>query len=316
MGTPDISRSAPEAARRILSWYRRNGRLLPWRQTRRPYHILVSEVMLQQTQVARVEHKYRDFLRQFPTLSALARAPQRDVVMAWRGLGYNNRAVRLHALARHVHSRSGARLPSDVGALMQLPGVGWYTAHAMAAFAFGQQVPVVDVNVRRVLSRIFCGMTTVAAVAGESTVREIAGRALPAGRAYDWNQALMDLGATVCTAVRPRCTACPVSAACTSRATIGAGEPRVAGRQRPPAQRERSHRGTPLRLYRGRVIEALRNAHPRRTIAASRLGRAILPEFTGRDRQVFHRVLRALERDGLVDVRRNRRSVPETVSLA
>jgi A/G-specific adenine glycosylase len=316
MGTPDISRSAPEAARRILSWYRRNGRPLPWRQTRRPYHILVSEVMLQQTQVARVEQKYSEFLRQFPTLSALARAPKRDVVMAWRGLGYNSRAVRLHALAQHLDARNNSRFPDDVGALMQLPGVGRYTAHAMAVFAFGQQVPVVDVNVRRVLSRIFFGMKTAAAVADESTIWAFAGRVLPARRAYDWNQALMDLGATVCTAARPRCTACPVSDACTSRATIVSDQGTLWARQRRPAQRERSHRGTPLRLYRGRVIEALRNAHPRRTIAASQLGRAILPKFTWRDRQVFHRVLRALERDGLVEVRRNRQSVPEKVSLA
>jgi len=316
MGTPDISQSAPEAARRILSWYRRNGRPLPWRQTRRPYHILVSEVMLQQTQVARVEQKYREFLRQFPTLSALARAPKRDVVMAWRGLGYNNRAVRLHALAHQLHTRSNSRFPGDVGALMQLPGIGRYTAHAMAAFAFGQQVPVVDVNVRRVLSRIFFGMQSLTAVAEESTVWTIAARLLPAGRAYDWNQALMDLGATVCTAARPRCTACPVSAECISRATMMAGQGTLSARQQRPAQREQSHRGTPMRLYRGRVIETLRNAHPRRTIAASRLGRALLPKWTGRDRQVFHRVLRTLERDALVEVRWNRRSVPVEVSLA
>jgi A/G-specific adenine glycosylase len=316
MGTPDISQSAPEAARRILSWYRRNGRPLPWRQTRRPYHILVSEVMLQQTQVARVEQKYRDFLRLFPTLSALARAPKREVVMAWRGLGYNNRAVRLHALAHQLHTRSNSRFPGDVGALMRLPGIGRYTAHAMAAFAFGQQVPVVDVNVRRVLSRIFFGMQSLTAVADDSTVWAIAARLLPAGRAYDWNQALMDLGATVCTAARPRCTACPVSAVCTSRATMMAGQRTLSARQQRPAHREQSHRGTPVRLYRGRVIETLRNAHPRRAIPASQLGRAILPTWTGRDRQVFHRVLRALERDALVEVRWNRRSVPVVVSLA
>ena len=310
MGTPDILRSAPDVARRILSWYRRNGRPLPWRQTRRPYRILLSEVMLQQTQVARVEQRYREFLRHFPALSALARAPKRDVVLAWRGLGYNNRAVRLHALAHHLHSRNSGRFPHSISALMQLPGVGRYTAHAIAAFAFGQQVPVVDVNVRRVLSRICFPMKTTAAVADESTVWRVAADILPTGKAYDWNQALMDLGATVCAGVRPRCGACPVATTCVSRAVM------IPARIRLSMQHERSHRGTPLRLYRGRVIEALRNAHPRRSVSASRLGRSILPHFTEGDRQVFHRLLRGLERDGLVDVRRNRQSVPERVSLA
>ena len=310
MGTQDISRSAPEVARRVLSWYRRNGRSLPWRQTRRPYRILLSEVMLQQTQVARVEQKYREFLRRFPTLSALARVPRRDVVMAWRGLGYNNRAVRLHALADHLHTRNGGRFPRSISALMQLPGVGRYTAHAVAAFAFGQQTPVVDVNVRRVLSRICLPMKTAASVADESTVWRIAADILPKGKAYDWNQALMDLGATVCTGVRPHCVKCPVAAVCASRAVM------IPARVRLFTQRDRSHRGTPLRLYRGRVIEALRNAHPQRSVSASQLGRAILPRFTESDRQVFHHLLRALERDGLVKVLRNRQSVPERVSLA
>ena len=328
MGTPDISRSAPEAARRILSWYRQTGRSLPWRRTRRPYRVLLSEVMLQQTQVSRVEQKYPEFLRKFPTLRALAHAPQRDVIMAWRGLGYNNRAVRLHALAKHLHGDKGGRFPRDVEALNRLPGIGRYTAHAIAAFAFGQQHPVVDVNVRRVLSRFFFRMKTTAALVDESTAWRIAGEVLPAGKAYDWNQALMDLGATVCTAARPRCMGCPVATVCASRpsmkpvprrfASAGAHE---AG-QTPPARRqatpprEPSHRGIPLRMYRGRVIEALRDAHPRRSVSALRLGKAILPHFTERDRRVFHRVLRALERDGLVEVRRGQRAMPERISLA
>lgn len=311
MGTPDTSQSAPELARRILSWYRRDGRPLPWRQTRLPYRVLLSEVMLQQTQVSRVGQKYREFLRQFPTLSALARARRRDVVMAWRGLGYNNRAVRLHALARHLHALRNNRFPRDIGALMELPGVGRYTAHAVAAFAFGQHVPVVDVNVRRVLSRIFFRMKSTATIVDDSTAWRIAGEVLPPERAYDWNQALMDLGATVCTLGRPRCAACPVAPLCASRAIVSSAPP-----PQTPARRERAHRGTPLRLYRGRLIEALRNAHPRRSVSASRLGRTILPRFTGRDREVFHRLLRSLEKDGLIEVRRDRQSRQDRVSLA
>jgi A/G-specific adenine glycosylase len=213
-------------------------------------------------------------------------------------------------LAHHLHSRNGGRFPHSISALMQLPGVGRYTAHAVAAFAFGQQIPVVDVNVRRVLSRICFTMKTTATVADESTLWRIAADLLPKGKAYEWNQALMDLGATVCTGLRPRCGECPVAAVCASRAVM------IPARVRPFAQRERSHRGTPLRLYRGRVIEALRNAHPQRNVSASRLGRSILPRFTKSDRQVFHRLLCGLERDGLVQVRRNRQSVPQRVSLA
>jgi A/G-specific adenine glycosylase len=316
MATPDPSPSAPEIARRILSWYRRNARPLPWRHTRRPYRILLSEVMLQQTQVSRVEQKYREFLRQFPTLSALAQAPKKDVVIAWRGLGYNNRAVRLHALARHLHVRGNGRFPRNISALMQLPGIGRYTAHAVSAFAFGQQVPVVEVNVRRVLSRVFFRMRTPADSIDDSTAWEIAGEVLPAGRAYDWNQALMDLGATICTAARPLCAECPAEALCASRTRLTSAPPQPASRRLPPSRREPSHRGTPLRLYRGRVIEALRNAHPRRSLPAAHVAREILPKFTDRDRQVFHRVLRALERDGLVEVQRNRRLVPQRISLA
>jgi A/G-specific adenine glycosylase len=237
-------------------------------------------------------------------------------VIAWRGLGYNNRAVRLHALARHLQVRSNGRFPREVTALMQLPGIGRYTAHAVAAFAFGRQVPVVEVNVRRVLSRVFFRMKTTADTIDDSTAWTIAGDVLPAGRAYDWNQALMDLGATVCTAARPLCAECPAAGLCASRARMTSAPPQRASRSLPPSRREPSHRGTPLRLYRGRVIEALRNAHPRRSLPAARIGRAILPAFTERDRQVFHRVLRTLERDGLVEVQRNRRLVPERISLA
>jgi A/G-specific adenine glycosylase len=279
--------------------------------------------MLQQTQVARVAQKYRDFLNRFPSLRSLARATQRDVVMAWRGLGYNNRAVRLHALARQLHSSTRGRIPDDIDALMRLPGIGRYTAHAVAAFAFGRQVPVVDVNVRRVLSRLSRPMPDAASVLDEPAAWKFAGTMLPRGKAYDWNQALMDLGATVCTASHPRCSACPLTALCASRealttasGTTRGARQRTALRARAPRAREQSHRGKPMRLYRGMIIEALRDAHPRRSVAASHLRMKVLPESRDRDRQVFHAVIGALERDGLIRVRRDRNAIPERVSLA
>lgn len=316
MGTPGTSQNAPEVVRRLLSWYRRNARPLPWRQTRQPYRILISEVMLQQTQVARVLQKYPGFIRQFPTFSALARATKRDVVMAWQGLGYNNRAVRLHALARRVHADHRGRFPRNVDDAMQLPGVGRYTAHAVAAFAFAQRVPVVDVNIRRVLSRVFFRMSDPSQTLDDFTAWSVAAKVLPPRRAYDWNQALMDFGATICTAARPGCHDCPLARRCGSRAMMAPLAHRASSERPAISRREPTHRGAPLRLYRGRIVEALRAAHPRRSVEASQLGKSLLPRFTGRDREVFHRLLRALERDGLIRVRRSRTSGPQRVGLA
>jgi A/G-specific adenine glycosylase len=266
--------------------------------------------MLQQTQVSRVVPKYRDFLRLFPTMGALARASKREVVIAWRGLGYNNRAVRLHSLAQQLHAAAGGRLPRDIRSLMRLPGVGRYTAHALAVFAFDRQLPVVDVNVRRVLSRLFFPMTSTGELVEESHIRAIAAGILPRGKAFDWNQALMDLGATVCTSSRPACDRCPVHILCRSRAAM-IRQTRSSAPKHGPL-----HRGVPIRLYRGRIISALRDADDVRGLPARRLGKAVLPSFTERDRAVFHRMLRALERDGLVEIRRGRSAEPERVALA
>jgi len=182
----------------VLSWYGQNGRDLPWRHTHDPYAILVSEVMLQQTQVPRVVPRYLEWLARWPTAEALAAASPADVIRAWAGLGYNRRAVNLHRCAQEVTRRGG--FPHDPAELRRLPGIGPYTAAAIACFAFGAQVAAPDVNARRVLGRAF----------GDPD-------AAPApGRAYDWNQALFDLGSTVCIARRPRCAACPLVDACPS----------------------------------------------------------------------------------------------------
>ncbi len=208
------SRSA--AWRLLLDWYGREGRAsLPWRQTRDPYAILVSEVMLQQTQVERVIPKYYAFLERFPTLAELAEASTADVIRAWAGLGYNTRAVRLQQVARQAMSDFGGALPASVEGLLALSGVGRYTAGAVACFAFGQQVATVDTNIRRTLWRLFRGVEPAEWPA--SANREalaLAEWALPVGRAYDWQQALMDLGATICVARRPACERCPLASAC------------------------------------------------------------------------------------------------------
>ena len=172
--------------------------------------------MLQQTQVERVVPKYRQFLRRYPTLASLAAAPVEDVRHLWYPLGYNIRPVRLHAIAREAVARYGGRLPDSEAALRRLPGVGRYTAGAILSFAYGRHAAVLDTNVRRVLGRVFLGPRRLARVRGEKAFWDLAGALVPDGRAYDFNQALMDFGATWCTPRRPKCPFCPMKSFCRS----------------------------------------------------------------------------------------------------
>lgn len=222
--------------RTLLRWYRRHGRDLPWRRTRDPYQVAVSEFMLQQTQVSRVEAYYHRFLDTFPTIETLAAAPPSAVREAWDGLGYYRRATNLQAMARAVVASATGRMPSDPPALEALPGVGRYTAGAIASFAFEQRTPAVDTNVERVIRRAFHPRLGHAA-RDHQRIWDTAAAILPrTGRAaWAFNQGIMELGAVVCTARQMPCHACPVGDACTTgrrrRAT------RRDGRARPPAVR-------------------------------------------------------------------------------
>ena len=192
--------------RKLLAWYKRNARVLPWRETRNPYAILVSEFMLQQTQVSRVLEFYPRFLKRFPTIGSLARSQPKAVREAWDGLGYYARARNLHRLAREVTRRHDGTLPDDPESLRTLPGVGPYTAGAVACFAYEKPVATVDTNVRRVLERALAS----------KDVWELAEKLVPKNgeRAWRFNQALMELGALVCTARTPKCPECPVRSDC------------------------------------------------------------------------------------------------------
>ncbi|MDQ7843142.1 MAG: A/G-specific adenine glycosylase [Armatimonadota bacterium] len=196
--------------RRLLRWYARHGRDLPWRRTRDPYRILVSEVMLQQTQVERVLPKYREFLRRYPSLEALARAPAREVREAWYPLGYNIRPLRLRAIARAAIREHDGRLPRTREELLRLKGIGPYTAGALLTFAFGKPTPILETNVRRVLRRVFFRDRPTA----DRLLWTLAAELLPASDGYNFNQALMDFGATVCRARAPRCADCPMRGIC------------------------------------------------------------------------------------------------------
>ena len=207
-----------EFSRRLRAWFRKNGRDLPWRRTRDPYRVLVSELMLQQTQVSRVVDYYERFLSRFPTLDHVAEAPQRAVLRSWAGLGYYARARNRHALARHV-ARDGNVIPDSPSALRALPGIGDYTAGAVASFAYERRAALVDTNVARVLHRVFLPTVDPKSSEGRRAGWTLAEQLLPRRGRDTWthNQALMELGALICTARVRHCERCPVASLCDTR---------------------------------------------------------------------------------------------------
>ena len=290
----------------LLRWYRAEGRDFPWRRTRDPYRILVSEVMLQQTQTGRVLRKYPGFIRRFPNVRSLARARRSSVIREWRGMGYNNRAVRLHELAQIV-SANGGSIPSEYGDLILLPGIGRYSANAILSFSFGLRVPVVETNIRRVLSRLLFRMADSSGLAASAVIWREAERMLPLKKSADWNQALMDLGATICTAGTPSCFVCPVKAMCASSGVMA---------RAPAAQRKRepSLMGIPNRIYRGRIVDLLRNRERGMTI--SRMGARVCAGFRPAHLPWLTGLLASLERDGLIAITAARSGQTGTVRLA
>jgi A/G-specific adenine glycosylase len=212
---------------RLLRWFAAHGRDLPWRRTSDPYHVLVSEIMLQQTQVERVRPKYEAWLAKWPTLEALASAPLDEVCAEWRPLGYNIRPVRLHSIARDAVARYGGRLPDAPEVLLGLPGIGRYTAGAVLSFGFRKDASILDTNVLRLLHRVFVGpgvpnggvpsRQPQVDHAMRRRLWTLSERLLPRGNAFAFNSALMDFGALVCTARKPLCLLCPMNEFCQSR---------------------------------------------------------------------------------------------------
>jgi A/G-specific adenine glycosylase len=268
----------------VLAWYHPEDRPLPWRRTSDPYAVLVSEIMLQQTQAARVEPLYRAFLQRFPTVVALAAASAGDVVRAWQGLGYNRRAVALHRAAQAIVQHHGGRVPADLPALRALPGIGDYTARAVLAFAYGADAAPVDTNIARVLSRAVSGRPL-----GRAALQALADECLPPGRGADWSAAVMDLGAGVCTARVARCDACPLAGRCAWQREGGA-DPAAASGVRPRSQASFAQSD---RYHRGRLVDSLRSAHvpvPRAALpAAAQLD----------DAERLQRIVQGLVDDGL-----------------
>ena len=204
-------------SRLLLKWYRQHGRTLPWRDHPDPYAVWVSEIMLQQTRVETVIPYFEKWMKLFPDVKALAQASERDVLNAWEGLGYYSRARNLHKAAQIVASKFSGQLPRDLTDLRALPGIGRYTVGAIASMAFGMDEPTLDGNLRRVFARLFDVSEFADSPAGEKMLWDLAAQNLPKGQAGDYNQALMDLGATICVPKSPRCLLCPLMEICESR---------------------------------------------------------------------------------------------------
>lgn len=282
----------------LLTWFGANRRDLPWRRTRDPYAILVSEIMLQQIQVVRAIPFYLAFLTRFSTVHDLADAPLSDAIRVWGDLGRYRRVVNLHRSARLIVDEHGGMVPRRVDVLQRLPGIGPYTAGAVACFAYEDPVAFVDTNMRRVLRRFFVGAGPDEPTTNDQRVLRFAEAAVPTDRPWEWNQALMEFGALLCTARRPRCDSCPVRARCAAFPNI---------ERETAARRPRSADGAPVyryeesnRYFRGRILAELRergDADP--GIPLRDLGRTLRTDFAEEDLPWLSGVVDSLRKDGL-----------------
>ena len=285
----------------LLKWYAEHGRAnLPWRVVRDPYYTLVSEFMLQQTQVDRVIPKFESFVTRWPEVHALAEASAADVLREWKGLGYNSRALRLHGVAKAVVERFGGTIPRDGVELRSLPGIGPYTAAAIAAFAFDVNVAAMDTNLRRVIHRLEFGVEF-PRLASDKALDERADALIPQGSAHDWNSAMMDLGATICTARAPKCLLCPIQTTCAAAPIDSVKLEKLRGEhsKRPSPQNAIPFEKT-TRFARGRIVDALRALPPGRRISLLDLHGELADELPERSVEEIASLVAMLERDGLV----------------
>jgi A/G-specific adenine glycosylase len=266
-------------------------------------------MMLQQTQVQRVLPKYEQFLATFPTLADLARASTADVISVWVPLGYNMRAVRLQSIARQVMEEYEGRIPDTIEGLLTLKGIGRYTAGAIACFAFMKQVAMVDTNIHRVLHRIFLGLNLSESELTNDQRLTLAERVLPDGHAYNWNQALMDLGSTICTNANPQCNRCPLQSTCKTYAELSQYSLFPSGtaiRQlRRVAEKKESYQKQPFtstnRYFRGRIVDLLCSLPEGQRIPLTALGPKIKQGFQEEDLTWLQQLVEKLAKDGLVD---------------
>lgn len=289
----------------VIAWFAATARDLPWRHTRDPYRILIAEIMLQQTQVDRVLPKYTAFLQTFPDMATLAAAPTADVIRHWAGLGYNRRAVNLQRTARQVLEEHNGSFPQDMDSLQRLPGIGPYTAGAIACFAFEQDVAFLDTNMRRVLHRCLIGAEPPVPPLKERTMLQLAAAMVPAGAGWQWNQALMELGALLCTARVPACIDCPLQTYCMACTTWQTTETIYKQTPRKKPAKSIAERRAPFigsnRYYRGRLIDVLRSLPSDTSLPLDQIGQYIHPE-TEPSSEWVRTLVEGLVRDGLVEL--------------
>ncbi|MBI2411153.1 MAG: A/G-specific adenine glycosylase [Candidatus Kerfeldbacteria bacterium] len=293
-------------AQRLFTWYTKHARDLPWRRTHEPYRILLSEMMLQQTQVDRVIEYYTAWLKKFPNVKALAAAPVGEVIAAWQGLGYNRRALYLHRIAKTVVSEHGGKFPRTHEGLLALPGIGPYTAGAMMSFAFRENAPILDTNVKRVLGRIFLGYKRLAR-SREDELWKLAGAVLPSADVYYFNQALMDFGSLVCVQRKPKCSECPFQNMCKSYPKI-LDAPRE--ELRLPKVKETLYFGQPRRIWRGKILNYLHSVDTVTGATPLQIGRAIQPDFSTSRLAWLRSVIQTLEHDTLVVYKKKKIYLP------
>jgi A/G-specific adenine glycosylase len=287
--------------RALLDWYEVHGReALPWRTTRDPYYTLVSEFMLQQTQVDRVVPKFEAFLARFPSIESLAAASQADVLRLWQGLGYNSRAIRLHGVARAVVNSYGGKMPHEREALLDLPGIGPYTAAAIRAFAFDIDDAPLDTNIRRIVHRLTLGIEF-PPKASNAQLDEAARALAPGGAAHDWNSAMMDLGAAICTARAPKCLICPLREHCAAAPVDAAA---LDAARRANAKKASPQNAIPFeqttRYARGRIVDRLRALPAGERISLLELHAQLQPVLADRTVEDVRALIEILQRDGLI----------------
>ncbi len=286
----------------LLAWFEANRRDLPWRRTRDPYRILVSEVMLQQTQVDRVIPYYERFLELLPSVEALADAPTSVVITLWAGLGYNRRAVNLQRTAQAVMERYGGVFPRDPAELRQLPGIGPYTSGAIACFAFEEPVAFLDTNMKRVIHRLIAGPDVPRQTLSDRSLIAYAEQLVPIDDAWRWNQALIEFGALQCTARKPACVICPLQTQCAAFPSIQsvlASLP-VGARKKQEGPFTGSNR-----YYRGRIVDGLRAAEGRK-VSLSALGPVVREDYAEEHVEWLLKLVQDLQRDGLAQIAETR----------
>ena len=289
-------------ADKLLGWYSQHQRTLPWRTHNSPYYVLVSELMLQQTQVSRVIEKFKEFTRRFPTLQDLAKASKAEVIESWSGLGYNRRALLLHKFAQEVCEKHTGLIPQDKDQLQELPGMGPYTTGAILSFAYNLPEPAIDVNVRRIYLRFFRGKDQGLPM-GKKEEQELYGLAkktIPENKSAEFHNALMDFGSSVCTRNNPSCSACPLQNSCQFFPLYTKKEKMLfvmEKRSEPGITENGKH--IPNRIFRGRMVEFVRKNN-RKEISLEELGRQIKKDYSLHNEKWLLSLLRKLQDDGLL----------------